>query len=503
MTSPTGKAASYWLESAEPTGHPALTGDFEADVAVIGGGIAGLCTAWELAGRGRTVVVLEAGRVAAGTTGHTTAKLSVQHTLIYARLRKQHGAEAAALYARSQQEAVDHVRTTATELGIDCDLEERASYTYARDVDAIRAEVAAAREAGLAAEFTTETSLPFAVPAAIRVEGQAQFHPVKYLRELTRQMVDGGVTVFENTRVSGLSEGEPCRLTTEDGHQVTAKDVVVATHYPIFDRALLFSRLEPHRELVVAAPIPAESDPAGMYITPDEGTRSVRTAPYGEQRLLIVTGESHTPGAPGRGGASARLERLADWTRTHFGCEPEYHWAAQDSATTDGVPYVGPLHPLASHVHVATGFGGWGMSNGVMAARLLAGRLTGESVAWERLYDPRRLHPLREARTALGLQAKVAYHFVGDRVRGSGGSPAELPPGSGAVMRVGGQRCAVYRDDDGALHAVSARCTHLGCLVRFNDAERSWDCPCHGSRFAVTGEVLEGPAVKPLERRDL
>jgi Rieske Fe-S protein len=301
----------------------------------------------------------------------------------------------------------------------------------------------------------------------------------------------------------GLDEGEPCRLTTEQGHDVVARDVVVATHYPVFDRALLFARLEPRRELVVAGPIAAERDPGGIYITPEENTRSVRTALYRDgQRLLIVTGEHFTPGAAD---VVERFERLLSWTRDRFpDIEITYRWATQDNSTTDGVPFVGPFHPGARHVHVATGFGGWGMSSGIMAGQLLAAGIAGEQVPWAQLFDPRRFSPLREAGPMLKLQAEVARHFVGDRIRPSHvDSLDDIERGSGAVIRVGGEQRAVYRDEAGGLQAVSARCTHLGCTVLFNDAERAWECPCHGSRFAVDGAVLQGPANRPLERTDV
>jgi glycine/D-amino acid oxidase-like deaminating enzyme/nitrite reductase/ring-hydroxylating ferredoxin subunit len=498
---------SYWLETApggEP--HPALDEDLDVDVAVIGAGIAGLSTARELARAGRSVAVLEAGRVAAGVTGHTTAKLTALHTLIYDKLRRTRGPEGARLYARSQNEAVEHAAALVDELGIDCDWERRSAYTYVRDasrLDDIKAEARAARAAGLAATFTTDTGLPFPVAGAVEVTGQAQFHPRKYLLALTGDLLAHGGRVFENTTVLGLEEGEPCRLSTATGATVTARDVVVATHYPVFDRALLFTRLSPRRELVVAGTIAADQDPDGMYITPEEDTRSVRTAPYGTdgQRLLVVTGEHFTPGT---GDTPARFDRLRAWAGTHFpGVDLTYAWATQDNDPTDTVPLVGPLHPGTRHAWVATGFGGWGMSGGIMAGRLLTALITGEQCAWSELYDPRRLRSaVREAPSFLMTQAKVARHFVGDRLRPA--EPVEaIEPGAGAVVRAGADRLAVYRDDGGELHAVSARCTHLGCLVAFNAAERAWECPCHGSRFDTDGKVVQGPATRPLERRDI
>jgi glycine/D-amino acid oxidase-like deaminating enzyme/nitrite reductase/ring-hydroxylating ferredoxin subunit len=501
-----GTLESYWMASAGPPSYPPPDGDLEVDVAVVGGGIAGLSAAWDLVKAGRQVAVLDAGRIAAGVTGYTTAKLSALHTLIYAHLLDSFDEETARLYAESQQDAIAYAERTAGELGVDCEWERRPSYTYATSdgtARQVRAEAEAAARAGLPASFVTDVDLPFPFAGAVRVADQAQFHPRRYLLGLAAAIVARGGVIVEDSRVRRLTEGDPCRLTTDDGRTITARDVVVATHYPIFDRALLFTRLVPHRELVVAAPIPADRDPDGMYITPDENTRSVRTAPYDDgRRLLIITGESFTPGA---GEITARYERLIDWTRRHFGAdEVAYRWAAQDNHSTDRVPYTGLLHAGARHTYVTSGYGGWGMSNGIMSGRLLAGLITGDPPPWAGIYDPRRVNPRREAVPFLKAQAKVAGHFVGDRLRACRSpSPEDLSPGTATVTRIGVEQCAVYRDEDGTLHALSATCTHLGCTVRFNDAERAWECPCHGSRFAVDGTVLQGPANRPLERRDV
>jgi glycine/D-amino acid oxidase-like deaminating enzyme/nitrite reductase/ring-hydroxylating ferredoxin subunit len=502
-----GAQKSYWIETAPPPDRPhaSLAADLTVDVAVIGAGIAGLSTAWELARGGRGVAVLEADRVATGVTGHTTAKLSALHTLIYERLRRIRGIEAAKLYGRSQTEAIHHAAAIVDELGIDCDWEETEAFTYAQDakgVGEVMAEAEAAREAGLPAEYVTETGLPFPVAGAVRVTGQVQFHPRKYLLALAEDLLRRGARIHEHTRVVGLREGEPCRLTTETGVTVTATDVVVATHYPIFDRALLFTRLSPRRELVLVAPLDSGLAPHGMFITPEQGTRSLRTAPYKDgQRLLIVTGEHFTPGTSD---VEERFGRLADWAIGHFGELTFTHrWATQDNDSTDSVPLVGPLHAGSRHTYVATGFGGWGLSGGIMAGRLLADLIAGQNPPWSELYDPRRVRTaVREAPAFLKHQAQVARHFVGDRLPSSpGGSVDDIAPGDGAIVRVGGHRCAVHRDEDGELHAVSARCTHLGCLVAFNRAERAWECPCHGSRFDPDGHILQGPATRPLERR--
>lgn len=510
MTLPVGYE-SYWMLSAAGSTHPPLAPDssLEVDTVVVGGGMAGLSVAWELTCAGQTVAVLESDRIAAGVTGHTSAKVSVLHGLIYARLRDAQGPEAARQYALSQQQAIEHLADTARELGADCELERVPGYTFvesSRHAAEIRAEAEAAQEAGLPASYVTRTGLPFPVHAAVRVAGQAQFHPRKYLLALAADLCRRGGVIHERTRVMGLDAGDPCRVSTENGAEVVARDVVVATHYPVFDRAVMFSRLEPRRELVVSALLPEEQDPGGCYLTPERRTRSLRTAPYpfrDGQRLLIVTGEKFTPGTTGIGSVGARYERLAAWMYERFPDARMVHrWATQDNDTTDGVAYIGRFHPAAQHTWVATGFGGWGMASGVLAGQLLAAHITGgELPSWSRLYEPRRLSP-REAPAMLRFQSAVARRFVGDRLRSSYvDSVDEIAPGTGAIVRIEGRRSAVHRTPEGELRAVSPRCTHLGCLVRFNDEEGAWECPCHGSRFGTEGEVIQGPATRPLERR--
>ncbi|MFE7777081.1 FAD-dependent oxidoreductase [Streptomyces sp. NPDC057445] len=510
MTMPGKPAGSLWTEYDPGPDYPDLRSDIRVDVAVVGGGMAGICTAWELVRTGRRVALVESDRIAHGVTGHTTAKLSALQGTAYSRIRKARGAEGARQYAASQQDAVAHVRRLSEELGIDCDLEETAAYTYVTDparAEDMRREADAARAAGLDVTWVEEAPLPFAVAAAVRLDGQAQFHPRKFLLGLAVDLVRRGGRIFERSRVTGLKEGAPCRLTTSAGHTVEATDVVVATHYPVFDRSLLFTRLEPKREVVVAGPLPAEGVvPNGMFLTEEENTRSFRTAPHdGYGRMLIVTGEKFTPGDPKDQGAAAHFQVLTRWAGKHFeNFTVTHRWATQDNFSTDHVPYVGRLRPGAHHTYVATGFGGWGLSGGVMAGQLLTGLIAGTPSPWAELYDPVRLHPLTEGPGILRLGAKTARHWVGDRLPGGhADSVDDIGPGEGAVLRGRGAGPeAVHRDTNGALHRLSARCTHLGCIVHFDEAERAWECPCHGSRFGVDGSVLQGPAVHPLEPRD-
>jgi Rieske Fe-S protein len=333
------------------------------------------------------------------------------------------------------------------------------------------------------------------------VEDQIQFHPRRYLLGLVAEIIAGGGHVHERTRVTDISGGRPCTLRTDTGAIIRARDVVVATLAPVFEQFHLSTRLSALRELVIAAPIPAEADPGGMYITRELNTRSVRTAPLPDgRRLLLVTGEAF---APGCGGVAERYERLIGWTRDHFPVDDiAYRWSAQDTETTDTLPWVGPLSGV-EHIYIATGYARSGMSHGVMTGRLLAELLTGQEPEWAALYDPRRVRSIPRATSAAKIAFAAARRHVDDRISVHDDSIDEIPAGSGCVVSIGGRPYAVYRDEDGRLSAVSATCTHQGCQVAFNDTEHTWECPCHGSRFATDGGILNGPANKPLARHDI
>ncbi|MEU1280682.1 FAD-dependent oxidoreductase [Streptomyces sp. NPDC005805] len=507
---PTGSPAdSLWNEYDPGPGHPPLRSPLSADLVVVGGGMAGICTAFEACRAGREVVLVEADRPARGVTGRTTAKVSALQGTAYRRIGRVHGEETARRYAASQAGAVERVARLAGELDIDCDLERAPAYTYVTDpahAEGIRREADAAAAAGLPVDLLTEPGdipLPFPVAAAVRLDAQVQFHPRKFLLGLVRELLRRGGTVLEGTRVTGLTEGRSCRLETSTGHAIEAADVVVATHYPVFDRALLFPRLDQLREVVVAAPLPPDARLGdGMFLTEEEGTRSLRTVPHGTLgRVVVATGEKFRAGDPGDPGAGPRLDRLTAWAREHLGdLVVSHRWATQDVFSSDHLPHIGRLHPGARHTWVATGFGGWGLSGGVAAGTLLADRLTGRPSPYTEVFDPFRLRPLAEGPAVLRSGLRTARNLTG-----AGREPRtaeDLAPGQGAVLHDGSGPVAARRDTTGRLHRLSARCTHLGCLVAFDEAEQAWSCPCHGSRFAADGAVLEGPAVRPLPSRD-
>jgi glycine/D-amino acid oxidase-like deaminating enzyme/nitrite reductase/ring-hydroxylating ferredoxin subunit len=495
---------SYWIDSTEPTSYPPLRDTIEVDVAVVGGGITGLTTAYLLAKEGRTVAVIDSKRIVRGVTGYTTAKLTAGHGVLYAELIERFGERRARIYAESNQRAVDRVREIASELGIDCDLEAMSNYVYGEspeDAERIRREVDAAQLLGLPASFVTETPLPYDVSGAIRLDDQAQFHPRKYLLPLAAAVEGAGGWVFEETMVVDVKDGSPSEVRTRTG-SIRARDTVLASHIPFLDRGLFFAKVHPHRSYAVAARTDPSRIPEGMFLNAGTPTRSVRSIVQDGSRLLLVGGDGHKPGAdPDTVRHYDTLERFA--REFDPAAEVTHTWSTQDYMSVDRVPYMGRLTRRSRHVFVATGFGKWGMSNGTVAATILADLVLGRENDWLELYDAKRLELRASARRFVTENAKVAGHFVADRVSPPGPrAPEELQPGEGAVVRRGGQLVAISRGDDGTLSAVSAACTHLGCIVAWNPAERSWDCPCHGSRFGADGKVIQGPAIDELAPRE-
>jgi glycine/D-amino acid oxidase-like deaminating enzyme/nitrite reductase/ring-hydroxylating ferredoxin subunit len=492
---------SLWLDPPPRAARPRLDEDRRFDVAVLGGGITGLTAALLLSRAGRSTGLLESRTIASGTSGHTTAKVTSQHGVAYADLRGSHGADAARLYAESNEAAKERIAGFVAE-GIECDFRPRSAYLYAETAPERRKlerEAEAAREAGLPVELIDSTPLPYDVAGALRCPDQGEMHPGRYLAGLADMLEQSGGEIFESTAALSVKQGEPCRIRTERC-TVQAHHVVVATLLPFLDRGGFFARAFPSRSYAVAASI-EEAPPEGMFINIGSPTRSIRSQPSADGELLLVGGEGHHVGTAEA--QPERYEKLIEFAHRNWTVNAVINrWSAQDYTTDDGVPYVGLLYPLSERIHAATGFGKWGLTGGTAAAMIIADAIAGEENPWHSLYSTRRVKPIAGGPRILLENTRAGLSFVTDRIAERGRRPInELARGEGGIVSAGGQKVAAFRGDDGRLHAVSTRCTHLGCQVRWNAAERTWDCPCHGSRFSVEGEVLNAPAVHPLPPR--
>jgi glycine/D-amino acid oxidase-like deaminating enzyme/nitrite reductase/ring-hydroxylating ferredoxin subunit len=469
----------------------------DTDVAVVGAGICGLTLARLLAEAGARVTVLDAGSLAAGATGNTTAKVTALQATVLGELRRRVGRERTAVYGQANLAAVERVARLVSDDAIDCDFERAPACTYATDDDGsdrIAQEHQAALEAGLATELGPTPELPFPTTAAVWLEDQAQLHPRRYCLGLADAITRRGGRVVSHVRVLDIDDRHDiCELRTDRG-VLRADRVALATQLPFLAAGAFFARAHPYRSYAIAARTDGDRM-LGMYISTGEATRSLRSTTDG---WTIVGGEGHKVGHDTD--TARRYEALERWARQIFaGAEIGHRWSAQDYLSVDGVPYIGRVTSGHDRIFVATGFRKWGMTNGTVAAMLLSDLLAGRENPWAETFDATRLAPRASLTSIVAENLDVATRLIGDRIRTiHPPSTDDLADGEGGICRLAGQTVAAYRDDAGALHAVTADCTHLGCRVAFNTAERSWDCPCHGSRFDVDGRVLQGPATADL-----
>ncbi len=491
---------SYWIASTPPPQFETLNADVTTDVAIIGGGIVGITTAYLLKKEGLRVVVLEADHILQGTTGHTTAKITSQHGLIYAKLISTVGEEKARLYAEANEAALRLIAGLVEEHQIDCNFRRESAYVYTNQdeyIDQIQAEAAQAAKLGLPAFWQESIPLPLPVKAALRFDNQAQFHPRRYLLALARTIPGEGSHVFEQTRATDIDAKHPYVIPTTRGHKVTAERVIVATHFPCFDDfGMYYARIYPERSYVLGMTI-AGPYPGGMYISAEDPTRSLRSQPLAEREMLLVGGESHKTGHGGD--TNEHYQRLREFAAATFPVESElYRWSTQDCMTMDGVPYSGYLTAKTPELYVATGFGKWGMTNGTASAMLIRDLILKGESPWQDVYNPARFTPAASAKQFFSQNLDVAAQFVTGKLV-LNASEDEVPVGEGRVIVRHGQRVGAYRDERGQLHLVDTTCTHLGCELQWNAAEKTWDCPCHGSRFTYEGDIVEGPALRPLK----
>lgn len=494
--SPLTDGTSWWMATSPETELAPLDRDLEVDVCVVGAGITGLLTAWELTQSGLSVAVLERGRVAGSVTGFTTAKLTSQHGLKYSHLEHHQGLEAARAYGAANERALRHILELAEKLDIDAQVEMRDAYVYAtlaESVPHVRAEAKAAARAGLpGARFVEEVPLPFPTRGAVVFSEQAQIHPRTLLLGLTTALAERGCEIYEQTQVVELEPGDPCVITTTAGPKVRARHVVLATLLPSPIGRELARRLYCHQGYAVAAPVQGDPLAGGMFINADRPMRSLRTMPAGSgaDRVLQVGGSAWVD-EPASG--NEPWDDLDAWAVATFGSSPATHrWSTQDYSTSDGVPLIGEL-PGAHGVHVATGFGGWGLTTAAVAAELIAASIRGEDAAWHNMFDPGRSMPDADTRIVAGHRTGLPFdpEMALDA----------LPPGAALVVQRDGEEVAAHRDEQGQLHCVSAVCTHLRGIVLWDHDAGEWHCPCHGSRFTPDGAVTAGPAREPLPPR--
>ena len=497
MATPT-RGRVYWEATCSPPSFPKLAENIDVDVSIIGGGIVGVSAARAIKDQGMTVAVVEARKIGQGVTGKATAKVTSQHGIIYQTLANKFGLDRARLYAEAQEAGLRRIVDLAETHGIEADIERMPAYVYTREqrhVEDIEKEVEVARRLGLPASLTHDTGLPFEVLAAMRWEQQAQFHPLKFVTGLAATIPGDGCHVFENSQVT---DWDPKRIATERG-TVRARHVVMATNLPLGQVGLYYATNHPRAEPVIAASI--RRVPPAYYKNVEQPGHSIRTHRHDGRTYAVCAGPHFKPGHVDDEKRS--FEDIERWLSENFDADGiEYRWVNEDYSPVDGAPFIGWSSSDASDAYlVATGFAAWGFTNGAAAGMIIADLVASRENKWLDLFDATRVKPVAGGKDFVKENVHVAKHLIGDHVKTKPKSFDKLRAGEGAILNIDGENVAAFRDEDGRVHAVSAVCTHMGCLLGWNQNDRTWDCPCHGSRFSLSGEVIAGPAVQALEQK--
>ncbi|RYG71835.1 FAD-dependent oxidoreductase [Lentibacillus lipolyticus] len=496
---------SYWKASVTLPSFPKLKSSIKTDVAIVGGGITGVTAAYLLTKQGVKVTLIDADGILNGVTGHTTAKITAQHGMIYDELIQHFGSAKASLYYQACVEAKQLIEENINNHDISCDYQREDAYIFTNANDymsKLETEKQAYDELDIPSELTDSIPLDIPVKSALVMKDQAQFHPLKYLKQLVNEAVKNGLEIYEQTTAADVEYNKHPSIITRDEHRITCKYIIQASHYPFYDGQGFYpTRMYPERAYIIAVKSP-KTFPGGMYINAESPTRSIRSATIDGENVWLISGENHKTGQ----GESTmnHYDALQEYAEKQFGItEYVYRWSAQDLTTMDKLPYIGPVTKKEDNVFVATGYRKWGMTNGTIAAKVLSDRILNEESPYQELFSPSRFQADPAVRKFASMNTDVAKHLIKGKLEYTNDNVKDLSPDDATVTRVNGKRTGVYKDSDNNLYAVDTTCKHLGCEVNWNAGDRTWDCPCHGSRYSYTGEVIEGPAKEPLNKVEL
>jgi glycine/D-amino acid oxidase-like deaminating enzyme len=495
-----------WFSTTSSPKFTTLDEDIETGVCIVGAGIAGLSTAYFLAREGKAVVVLDKNSLGRGETLNTSAHLSNAIDAGYRDIERYHGEQGAKLAAQSHTKAITTIESIAEREGIDCDFQRVNGYFFlgANDSpDILEEERLAAHRAGVAVRREDVLPFPVAKGPFLTFPDQAEFHPGKYIAGLANAVKSAGGQIYTGVEVAEITGGGEATIRTKLGRIIVADAAVVATNTPFNDRVAMHTKQAAYRTYIIGVEVPAGRFPNALWWDTEDPFHYVRLLKEhkaGRARdILIIGGEDHKTGQPGA--TEVRFARLLSWGRSHFGelREPEFHWSGQIMESDDGLAFIGRNPGNERNVFIATGDSGVGLTHGTIAGSLISDLIMGRENPWETLYDPSR-KMIRAGLEYARENANTVAQYGSWISPGDVKSVDEIEPGMGAIVRDGAAKHAVYRDASGGTHRYSAICPHLGCVVAWNKTEKSWDCPCHGSRFDPFGEVLNGPAVSPLSR---
>lgn len=491
---------SYWILSSKNNTYETLDKNEKTDCLIVGSGIVGLTTAYLLAKENKNVIIVDANKVGWGSSGRNTGKVTCQHGLIYNTISKKHSPQKARMYYDANDKGMRLVEDIINEYNISCDLKKVDSFVYTldeNDIQYIKDEYETCKQLKIPCDYYDRIKgIPLDIKGALCFKDQIQFHPKKYVDELAKINKKLGVKIYENTAITDVKSGEKNVVKTDKGYSIECNNLILASSNPWYDGLrFYFAKEEASRSYLICARL-KEEILSGNYISVEEPTTTFRNYEdeYGE-KYLIIGGQDHKTGKSNDEGKF--YDTIIDYAKNNFKIgEVIAKWSAQDYLPFDEIPYIGKINSKQNNIYIVTGTNKWGLSNGSVAAIIIKDLITKNSSEYEELYNPSRAKSYINGKI-IKNSVEMAYDYIKGKM--NSGDDNLPQKGEGKIVNINGERYGAYRDKKGYLYVVDITCTHLGCELRFNSAEKSWDCPCHGSRFSYKGEILNGPALKPLK----
>lgn len=492
---------SYWLLTSKVKKYKTLDEDIDANYLVVGGGMTGITTAFLLSKEKLNVTLVEANRIGYGATGRNTGKVTTMHNS-YAKIEKKYGLGKAKLYYEANNKALRLIKSIIDEYNIDCDFEEVPAYIYTSDenyIENLRDEYEACIRIGIPCQYHNSLEdLPIEVKGAISFPNQGQFNPKKYVNALGELCEKMGVKIYENTPVEDLKKEEGYIIKTANSNTITANNLIIASHVPWYDGGLklYFAKEEANCSYLVASDLNIDL-PKGMFISLEEPTRTFKVYNNDDKKVLIIGGSDHKVG---KGKVESDIyEEIKNFAQNRFNSNEFFtQWTTQDYMSFDEVPYIGHINSKDKGIYVATGFCKWGNTNGTVAGMVIRDLILNDNSEYKDLFNPTRGGSYLSTKF-ISENIEVAFDYIKGKLN-LGKDDMPTKKGEGHIVNIDGKRYGAFRNYDGKLHIVDITCTHLGCELKFNSAENTWDCPCHGSRFDYDGNILDGPALKPLKK---
>lgn len=495
--------SSYWIESTKniEKKYPKLEENIETDVCIIGGGLSGISSAYELAKCGVKVVVLEKEHIGKKTTGNTTGKITSQHGLFYDYLIQSEGGKFAKKYLDANEQAIKNIKNIIDAEKIECDFEYQDAYVYTQkqeEIKKIEKEVQVLKQLNFDCEFVNKTDLPFDILGAIKFKNQAQFNVRKYLFGLANCIENNGGKIFENSKVYDLKKDSDKYLTYCDNICVRSKYVVIASHYPIINFPGFYF-LKMYQSMSYAIAIETNQEIFnGMYINSESPTKSIRNIKDGNKRLLLIAGSDHKTGAKiNLLNAYKDLEKIAKGI--YPDCRVKYKWHTEDCITLDKIPYIGEFSKFMPNVYVATGYKKWGITTSNIASNIIKDKILNKSNKYEEIFKAIRMEPIKNIKEVENMLKETTNSLVINKMKIPKDKISNINKEDARIIEIDGKKVGVYKDKQGELYAVKPVCSHLGCELSFNNLAKTWDCPCHGSRFDYKGNSIYSPSIKNLE----